>query len=360
MTRRRFLLGGRVAAVIGLLAVLVVAVPTADATEGFTFRRIAGEDRYATAAAIATSSFTAAGGAIIATGETFPDALAASFLAGYVNAPILLVERTRVPQATSDALTKLGVKELVLLGGNAAISDEVARQLDESYTIVRLGGADRFITAANLALAVNPGDIGELDGKRTAFLTYGYNFPDALAIGPLANAGRFPILLNGSGGLGTPARVVLDDDQVDVGHVILVGGEAVISDVVRQQIEQMGITTSRISGPDRYATAAAIADFALARLDFIPDHLNLAKGIDPLDARQGFADALAGAVHGGRDRAPLLLTEPASLASPTRAWLEGHAATLTGGDVLGGESAVSSVVITEAERAAGSAGSTAG
>ena len=335
------------------LLLTCVPWPAARATETFSFSRLAGSDRYATAATVATDAFTSATGAIIATGETFPDALAASFVAGYVNSPILLVERTRIPAPTVDALAKLGVKEVVLLGGTAAISEEVERQLDETYDVLRLFGPDRFATAANIALAVNPGDIGELDGKRTAFLAYGYNFADALAVGPLSYHGRLPILLNGSGGLGTPARIVLD--RLDIAHVVLVGGEAVISDAARREIEEMGLTTSRLGGADRFATAAAVADLALAKLDFVDDHVNLTRGIDRADARQGFADALGGSVHAGRERAPLLLTDALELSAETRRWLETRAARLTTGDILGGEAAVSSAVEQDALATARSA-----
>src|SRR4051812_7207061 len=90
---------GAVLAAAALVAVLLPA-SSADATGGFAMTRIAGSSRYATAAQIAVDSFGKANGIILATGETFPDALSASFLAGYVNSPILLSHRTSVPQET--------------------------------------------------------------------------------------------------------------------------------------------------------------------------------------------------------------------------------------------------------------------
>ena len=334
-------IGGRrrALATIVMAGVLSVLAPAggAHATETFTMTRIAGDSRYATAAQIAIDAFGTSSGAIIATGEAFPDALAASFIAGYVSSPILLVERNHIPDATTAALTQLEVKEVVLLGGSAAISDAVQAQLDETYEVVRLSGPDRFATAANIALAVNPGDIGELDGERTAFVTYGYGFADALAVGPLAYAGRFPILLNGRGPLGTPARVALD--RLDITHVVIIGG--IISDVAVSQIQELGISTERVQGADRFATAAAVADFALERLDFVPDRVDLVRGIDPNDPSLGFADALAGSVHAGRAQGPLLLTHPDVLSPATLAWLERHADELLEGDILGGGSAVS-------------------
>lgn len=333
-----------------LLVAAVVLVPAPASARGeFDLERIAGADRYATAAALASSTHSRATTAIIATGETFPDALAGSFIAGYATAPVLLVQRSQVPQVTADALARLEVRQVVILGGPAAVSDQVASHLDVDYDVVRLQGFDRFATAANIALAVNSADIGELDGKRTAFLAYGYGFADALAAGPLANAGRFPVLLTGGSGLGSPARTALD--RLDIEHVVVVGGERAVSASTISEMAAMGITSERLAGPDRYATATSIADFAIDRLDFVDDHVDLAKGADPGRPLEGFADALAGAPHAGARRSPLLLTSPSDLSDPTAAWLERHAATLISGHVLGGQGAVDDAVVAAAEAA---------
>ena len=82
----------------------------ANAVEGFALERLAGADRYATAAAIADEAFpNGATTAIIARGDVFADALAANYLAGVVDAPILLTDTNRLPEATSDALASRSV-----------------------------------------------------------------------------------------------------------------------------------------------------------------------------------------------------------------------------------------------------------
>lgn len=353
MTRRRLRLLARAVASVAVVLSLHAPSPAA-ATPTFELERVAGNDRYATAAALALEGWTSSTSAVIATGDSFPDALAGSFIAGYINAPILLVRRTEVPAATRDALTELGVTEVALLGGPAAISDEVEASLDEGpdagLDVVRLAGSDRFATAANIALAVNPADIGELNGMRTAFLANGYTYADALAAGPLANAARLPVLLTGSAGLGSPARTALERLQIE--HVVIVGGDAAISPGTVEELDALDISSERLAGQDRFATAAAVADFAIDELEFVPDHVDLAKGVDPADARQGFADALAGAPLSARERAPILLTHPTELSAATRAWLEARAATLADGHVFGAVGAVSDEVAAAATLAA--------
>ncbi|HSL56957.1 MAG TPA: cell wall-binding repeat-containing protein [Acidimicrobiales bacterium] len=87
-------------------------------------------DRYDTAALLATEAFPdGANLALVASGEDYPDALAAAPLAAALDAPILLTRTTTVPPATLTALTDLGVADVILLGGTAAISNTVFNTL---------------------------------------------------------------------------------------------------------------------------------------------------------------------------------------------------------------------------------------
>jgi putative cell wall-binding protein len=89
-------------------------------------RRVAGPDRYSTAAAIARDAFADAQVAYLATGLNFPDALAGTPAAARDSAPLLLAATTCVTQATKDAITGLGATSRVVLGGTAVVSDEAA------------------------------------------------------------------------------------------------------------------------------------------------------------------------------------------------------------------------------------------
>jgi putative cell wall-binding protein len=89
--------------------------------------RIAGATRYATAAMVARSEFgSLIGGLVIATGQSFPDAVAAG-AAGY---PVLLVPSSGPApaevKAALDALEPLGV---LVLGGQGAVADSTLASL---------------------------------------------------------------------------------------------------------------------------------------------------------------------------------------------------------------------------------------
>lgn len=89
-------------------------------------RRVAGTDRFSTAAAIALDAFDAADVVYLATGLNFPDALSGAVAAARDDAPLLLTSRDCVASATRDAVMDLGATSRVMLGGAAVVTDRAA------------------------------------------------------------------------------------------------------------------------------------------------------------------------------------------------------------------------------------------
>ena len=93
---------------------------------------LVGADRYATSAAVALAIFPDVTGVSVASGESFPDALAAGPIAGATGDPLLLVAPTDpLPEPTSAYLSTRGsaVSTAQVFGGTAAISDTVVSQV---------------------------------------------------------------------------------------------------------------------------------------------------------------------------------------------------------------------------------------
>ncbi|MCD2443560.1 cell wall-binding repeat-containing protein [Agromyces sp. SYSU K20354] len=88
-------------------------------------RRVAGTDRYATAAAINTDAFGSATRAFVASGLNFPDALAGAAYAGRVDAPLYLSAPTCLPAAAATDLLRLGVGRVTFFGSTAVLSSNV-------------------------------------------------------------------------------------------------------------------------------------------------------------------------------------------------------------------------------------------
>lgn len=288
----------------GVIVLLVVAALLAACSE--VIDEVDPGTRYSTAAALAEEAFPdGADTALLATGRAFADALAAAPLSAARSGPILLTEPDAVPDETMDALDDLGVTDVIVLGGPSAVSEDVEAQLTEaSYEVVRRAGANRFQTAAQLALLAHP------DGADTVLLATGADFADALAAAPLAAAEGAPILLAGRDRL--PQATA--DALVELGaqQVIVLGGPAAIGQAVEQQLGAAGYAVVRRAGPDRAATAAILARAAF------PDGATVAL----LTTGTDFPDALAAAPLAAERGGPILLVGEDDVPEPTMTTLE--------------------------------------
>jgi putative cell wall-binding protein len=327
------------------------------ADERFSFERFAGNDRYTTAARIATGSYASAETVLLANGQSddprtardeshFPDALAAAYLAGNRKAPTLLATEQTLPQPTKDALRTLQARNVVIIGGTGAISAGVEKELaDAGYTVTRIAGANRYDTAKQVAETPAVDYVGQNhDGDRTAVVASGERFPDALVAGPLGYAAQFPILITASTSLSEPTRQALEN--LGVKHVLIPGGTAAVSAQAEAEIRALGITTRRFAGQDRTQTATQVAAYAYDSLGFDRAHVELARGND-------FPDALAGGSHAGLKRSPILLTAtPNEVGAATESFLRDRGSQLREGDIFGGFAAVSQRAEDQAQTAA--------
>ena len=120
---------------------------------GLSITRRSGKDRYETAAEIAKNLGIQGTGAIIATGEDFADALAISSYSAENQKPILLVKKNSLPIETENALSGLGIKSVVIVGGTGAVSQSVADAISaKGISVTRVAGTDRYDTAYKLSL----------------------------------------------------------------------------------------------------------------------------------------------------------------------------------------------------------------
>src|SRR5690606_14292959 len=121
----------------------------------------------------------------ISAGLAFADALAGGVLASQTGGPILLTgpqDTGELPLATYQALTTLQPERIVVLGGPASVGPKTVATLNQMFPtdppVTRIGGADRFEVAANIAAQLEPG------GR--VFISNGLVFPDALSGGAVA------------------------------------------------------------------------------------------------------------------------------------------------------------------------------
>jgi putative cell wall-binding protein len=364
-------------AVAALVASLFAFAAPAGATQNVAESRVAGLDRYATAAAVAQATFPAPNGNIIlASGENFPDGLAAAGLAGAANAPVLLTTEDALPSVTANAMAAIfgaaPTKTVHIVGGTAAVSQAVEDQVAAlGYTINRIAGENRYETAADIAaFAVTLAPVGTTNvsgsALRTVIVTTGANFPDALAGGAPAFRGKHPILLTAPDALSPETAAALT--SLSAQRVILLGGTAAVSQGVEDAIEASGILVTRVSGADRGETAKNLADVLVATLaaggfnfyGATAPSACLGTGVAGpnlalIVSGSGFADALAAGPHGGVCAAPILIAGD----DATSTFLTAQASSVGLIRAIGGTAAVSADALTAAVAAATTATPTA-
>jgi putative cell wall-binding protein len=185
--------------------------------------RIAGANRFATAALVGAAAFASPTTVYVASGRSFPDALAAAPAGGVLDRPILLTETAALPPDTAGAIDALADPEIVVLGGPGAISDGVLAELDALTTGVvrRVSGLNRFLTS--VAVSADAFAAGSTD---TVFLASGLDFPDALSAAPAAASANAPILLTQT--TCVPPSVLTEIYRLGATRVVAVGGLGVV------------------------------------------------------------------------------------------------------------------------------------
>ena len=199
-----------------------ITTPVAEAAQ--LPNRVGGSNRADTAAKVATSmgcqvGVGAGGYAVLVNGNSYPDALSSTYLAGAIGAqffldvPILLTNTNSVPDSTVQAIRQLGIRSVFIVGGTSVVSEQIEDQLadtraytcggeaffnDQNLEVRRFAGADRYETNNVVVEASQSIYLGTFNNrlryqadatspsKRTALVATGENFADALVAGPFA------------------------------------------------------------------------------------------------------------------------------------------------------------------------------
>lgn len=226
--------------IVGGTASVSTAVQTAidNLPNTGTVDRIAGADRYLTAAAVASRMKTELGSAMPTTtvlvngnlSASVFDALTASPISWKNRFPVLLVTNTGVPAATSNALTNLGLTNRYIIGGTVAVPESVRTSLGIP-TGNRIAGADRYSTAAAAASRA------QAEGWLTnSYFGFASATPDAATGGAFMGKRGGSLLYVTSASVPSGTSNFLNANKAGVigGHVL--GGTTAVPESVRLQL----------------------------------------------------------------------------------------------------------------------------
>lgn len=298
--------------------------------------RVSGDDRYEVAvngslASYPASTTTSVPALVVASGLTWPDALGGSALAGASGGPLLLTASDSLPASTGAEISRLKPKYVYLLGGEGTVTQNVVAAIERrGPKVVRLGGADRYVTASLAASQAVHSARAAGRVVDTAYIATGRDYPDALAVSPISAKTMRPVLLTEVARLTPATRNTLK--SLGIKKVIVLGGTASVSEAVVTALKADGVTVTRIDGRDRYECGAAIADHG-ATLGMKWTSLGIASGT-------GFADALAGGVTQGKANSLLVLTRPDLVPTPVLNRVTAHKTEIGRPRVYGGYASV--------------------
>ena len=298
--------------------------------------RIEGDDRYETAVAVARKSFDELNDeypehVILATGEDFADALSANGLTKVFGAPILLTRKAGLPDATAEYLREIvdeyGVVNVIIVGGENAVSPEVQADLQYNYsaTVSRMAGEDRYETAAQIANFLTTQGKIYYNWNGSALVANGEGFADAIIASlPAAKYGS-PILLTRQEALRKVTQETIQDPRQGYEYITVVGGPNVVSELAMSQIRAPKV--DRLWGENRYLTS-------LEALKMYPDATKLYV-VSALE----YTDALVAAKLAADNNAAILLVNPNEVRAEVVEYL--RTSKITDITIIGGTNAIS-------------------
>ena len=250
---------------------------------------------------------------LLARADVFADALAASVLTD--RGPLLFTDPDQLPGLVADEIDRVleDGMTVYVLGGPSAVGEGVVTVLtDAGYVVQRLEGLSRVETSIAVAT-----EAAELRGAPTdVALARAYGMPDddtsawadAVAGGGWSSSTGVPILLTTTAEMHPAVGEWIGDNDIE--STVLLGGTAALSDVVADASPE----PRRVAGPNRYATAVAIAEdlWEAPSGGFL-----LSSG----DHAEGWGYALVGAGLAADSDRPVLLTRTDDLPDETGAAL---------------------------------------
>lgn len=230
--------------VLGGVQAVSDEVTNALAGEGFTVRRLAGSGRVETAVAIADEVIRlsptpdvvlarAAGPADVPSAG-WADSVTGGAYAARFGIPVLITPSDELAGPVGEALARYGTGRTFLLGGPAALSEDVAGGVPGPQ---RIFGADRAETAAGIARVLWP------PGRSRYLLVEGYRddgWAYGLAAAGLAADAEAPILVSGPDDVPPPSLSLLSAPcgTPPATDALLIGDESILAASVPTRLQE--------------------------------------------------------------------------------------------------------------------------
>ncbi|HBF1820661.1 TPA: cell wall-binding repeat-containing protein [Clostridioides difficile] len=199
-----------------------------------------------TAIKVSQKGWTSATNIILVKDNGLADSLSVTPLAKALNAPILVTNQDSIPSNTMDEINRLGIKNVILIGGTSSISDNVLNTLKaKGLTVDRIGGNDRQDTSLQIAKKLN--DTSKIN---KVAVTDGYKgLVDASSISAPAAKNNMAILFVDKNMKDDTKQFIDKNSQKNY----VIGGASTIDDAIVKHLN-----ATRLSGDNRKDTNAKV------------------------------------------------------------------------------------------------------
>lgn len=213
---------------------------------------ISGSDRFSTSTSISKNGWRdGSKNVILVNSQAVADSLSVAPLASKMKSPVLLTDSESLNIDSREEITRLGAKNITIVGGEASISAGIEEDLKrEGYSVERISGSSRSETSINIAEKLK--SLGLT--STSAFLVNGTTgLADAAGIGSVAAKNSSPIIFS----TGSDSDVIgAKLGELSISKLYLVGGTRSLS----SNFEGLSSDVERISGSDRNETNLSIIE----------------------------------------------------------------------------------------------------
>lgn len=252
---------------------------------------LSGSNRYSTAVAVSKKGWDYADNVILVNDSAIADALAATPLADELNAPILLTGKNKLNNETRAEISRLGAKNIYLIGGKSVLSENLLSEIDGN--VYRISGDSREKTALEIAKKIQ-----ELKPIKTIAVVNGKTgLADAVSIAAIAAEKDMAIILSNPKSGVQDSATFLNSIGIEKSYVI--GGDKAVSNSIMATLPN----SERISGLNRNDTNAAVIKKFYNNSNL--NNLYVAK--NGSGAENQLIDALAVGVLAAKNNSPVLI-----------------------------------------------------
>lgn len=221
-------------------------------------RNLRGNERYDTAVEVSNEGWKNGSESVVLTnGNSVVDGVTATPLATSKDAPILLTEKGKIPEATKAELKRLNPKNIVVIGGTSVVDENALKELNTilpSAQVKRIGGIDRYETSLLIAKEI-------ASPINKVYVTGGYGEADSLSIASKAGEEKQPIILSEKESINNDTYNWLKTKNLQDAYFI--GGSQVLLDKVIEKINSLtsnNVSNNRVFGEDRQETNAKVIE----------------------------------------------------------------------------------------------------